>query len=241
MGVPGELNRRLARGEVQVAPASSVEYARHHRVYRLLPDLSISAPAEVRTIQLLTRGPIEDLRATDRVAVPTASATSVVLVKIIMAHRLGIRPEYRWYDQEREDPFESGDAAALYIGDAAYREASGSTLRSHDLGTLWQEWTGHPFVFALWQAHVADRDREAVRGLGAAVRESRRWSRERLAWLAERFAVEYGWPPSELLGYWRTLEYGWTPDLEAGLFEFYRRAAELGEIPCVPKLEFLEL
>lgn len=240
-GVPGVLNRKLARGEIDVAPASSIEFARHADRYRILPDLSIAAPGSVRTVQLIGRDSLEELNARSQVAVPTASATSVVLVKIIMRQRLGIRPNYFWYDQESEDPFAAGANAALYIGDAAYHQRSRDGLASYDLGELWTEWTGSPFVFALWQTSAGpDRD-GPLRALATELIASRNWSSQRLHQLSERFSGGYGWPCGELVNYWQSLEYGWNEALARGLAEFYRRAAEIAEISHAPSPVFLEV
>ncbi len=38
-GVPTDLNRRLVAGEIDVAPISSIAYARHASALRLLPRL----------------------------------------------------------------------------------------------------------------------------------------------------------------------------------------------------------
>lgn len=239
-GEPSELNRRLSLGQIDVAPASSIEFARHADRYRLLPGLSISARSRVRTIRLLSRMPLDELDETAVVALPTASATSVTLVKIIMAQRLGIRPRYRWFDQARADPFETEAEAALYIGDVAFRHQGREGMWSHDLGELWHEWTGLPFVFALWQANTESRGEGELRRLAGLIHESRAWSAERLGWLAERFAEEFGWPVEDLRVYWERLDFGWSDELEAALLEFYRRAAELGEIEAIREPVFLE-
>ena len=239
-GVPGELNRRLAAGTVDVAPASCIEYPRHARRYRALPGLSISAVGAVRTIRLLSRAPLEDGRDGLRIALPTASATSVVLVKIIMEQRLGIRAEYRWFEQEGALGIPTGSDAALFIGDAAMRQARGRGC-VYDLGALWHDWTGLPFVFALWQT-VVPRERDGeLRGLAREIEDSRAWSMERLPELAEAHAARFGWSRDALVGYWRSLRFDWDEELAAGLHEFFRRAAELGEIPGAEGPRFLEV
>ncbi len=252
-GIPGALNKRLASGELDVAPASSIEFARHADRYRILPDLSIAAPGPVRTVQLVGPEPLEELRDGTPVALPTASATSVVLVKIIMRQRLGIQPSYRWFDQDSDDPFAEGGRAApgagraggaqaaLYIGDAAYHQRAPENLHQYDLGALWREWTGTPFVFALWQTSAGPEMDGQLRALAAELTASRDWSMERLTELAERHSGDYGWPCGELVAYWQSLEYAWDESLAHGLAEFYRRAAEIGEIPNAPSPVFLEV
>ena len=77
-GVPTTLNRMLMAGEIDVAPISSIEYARHADTLRLLPRLCVSTEGAVDSIQLITRKPIEQVRS---VAVTPESATSVVLTR----------------------------------------------------------------------------------------------------------------------------------------------------------------
>lgn len=240
-GVPGQLNRRLALGEIDVAPASSIEYARHADAYRILPGLSISTHGPVQTIQLLARKPIDDLVDGTRIALPTASATSVALLKIIMSQRLGIRPEYSWFEQELQDPFAANADAALYIGDIAYRQRCRADMVTYDLAVLWRDWTGLPFVFALWQTGIEPERTDEVRDLIGELVASRDWSLQRLPQLAARYADEYRWSEDELVGYWQSLAFDWSDELASGLEEFFRRAAELGEIPQVPALRFLEI
>src|SRR5690606_5167870 len=95
------------------------------------------------------------------VGIPTASATSVVLLKILMKHRWGVEPTYRWFDQASEDPFAGGAEAALFIGDIALKPDlyPGIDVRL-DLGAEWWAETGLPFAFAIWQVSVPSRDAE---------------------------------------------------------------------------------
>ena len=151
-GVPSYLNGLLERGEIDVAPSSSIEYARHADRYRILPDLVIGSRGPVRSILFLSRRPPSELGAAT-VAMPTASATSVVLLKILLAKRWGVRPRSVWFDQARDDPFAGGADAALFIGDVALRGGLHPALPFRfDLGEEWWEETGLPFAFAVWQA-----------------------------------------------------------------------------------------
>src|SRR5579862_4704845 len=76
VGVPTALNQQLVAGELDVAPISSIEYARHADSLRLLPRLCVSSEGAVESIQLVTRVPLERVRT---VAVTPESATSVTL------------------------------------------------------------------------------------------------------------------------------------------------------------------
>src|SRR5262245_64034664 len=79
-GVPTELNRLLLHGELDVAPISSIEYARNADRLRLLPRLCVSSEGAVESIQLISKTPLARIRS---VAVTPESATSVVLTKVL--------------------------------------------------------------------------------------------------------------------------------------------------------------
>ena len=81
VGVPTELNRLLLSGEIDVAPISSIEYARHAARLRLMPRLCVSSEGAVDSIQLVSRVPLGRVRS---VAVTSESATSVVLTRVLI-------------------------------------------------------------------------------------------------------------------------------------------------------------
>ena len=56
-GVPTDLNRRLVAGEIDLAPISSIEYARNAATLRILPRLCVSSEGAVDSIQLVSRVP----------------------------------------------------------------------------------------------------------------------------------------------------------------------------------------
>jgi chorismate dehydratase len=238
-GVPGELNRLLERGEIDMAPCSSIEFARNAERYRLLPELVIGARGAVRSILFLSR---RDPRALEglTVALPTASATSVVLLKVLLRLRWGVRARFTWFDQAVEDPFAAGAEGALFIGDVALREGPypGAAHR-HDLGEVWREHTGLPFAFAVWQA--AGGTDEGLRRLHGALLESREHGRRHRAALAARWAPRFGFSPQFLERYWADLAYELDPAMLQGLSAFYRLAAEIGEIARAPRLRFLDV
>src|SRR5512146_2271748 len=187
-GIPSELNRALAAGEIDVAPSSSIEYARHADRYRILPDFVIGSDGPVQSILVESDRSLEDLDGVE-IAVPTASATSVVLLRILLEIRLGVRARYRWFDQATEaDPVGGGAAAALRIGDVALRRAFPSGRTVTDLGAVWNEWTGLPFAFAVWQASVGPEADRLLGCLHGALLDSREFFHAHSAELARRHA-----------------------------------------------------
>lgn len=234
-GIPGELNGMLRRGELHVAPSSSIEYARNASRYLIIPDLVIGCEGAVRSILLLSRRDPGDLGGLP-VAVPTASATSVALLQVLLSRR-GVRPDLRWFDQAAEDPFAAGAEAALFIGDVALKTDLHPDLPVRiDLGAAWWEATGLPFAFALWQA--AGGDEGAVTCLHRTLVRSREAALSDLEGLGSRHAARFGMEPEHLADYWRTLRYTLDGAMEEGLETFYRYAAEAGVIGSAPPLRW---
>src|SRR3954468_6112870 len=82
-GAPTDLNRQLVAGGLDVAPISSIEYARNADTLRLLPRLCVSSDGAVDSIQLVSSLPLDRV---ETVAVTPESATSVVLTKVLLPH-----------------------------------------------------------------------------------------------------------------------------------------------------------
>src|SRR5260370_20173347 len=82
-GVPTELNKMLLAGELDTAPISSIEYARHADTLRLLPRLCVSSEGAVDSIQLVSRMPFDEIQT---IAITPESATSVVLTNVLLPH-----------------------------------------------------------------------------------------------------------------------------------------------------------
>ena len=89
-GTPAELNSLLARGEIDIALPSSIEFARHADRWALLPGISISSFGAVDSIQLFTQIPRAQLES---IALTEKSATSVCLLKVLCGE-WGLEPSY---------------------------------------------------------------------------------------------------------------------------------------------------
>ena len=220
-GVPTDLNARLLRGELDLAPISSIEYARHAHRLRLLPRLCVSSEGAVESIQLVSRKPLEQVRS---VAVTPESATSVVLTKVLLPEASHV-------------PLGEEADAKLLIGDAALKSAFEDPTPHHDLGRLWLERTGLPMVFAVWAC------REPLcAGLGEledALVASVRLARAEPEQLAHEASARYGYPAGFLARYFEKLRYRFGPRERAGLMTFLELAHEAGELAEVPELRFV--
>jgi len=241
MGVPSELNEALAIGKVDVAPCSSIEYARHADEYVLLPDLVIGSDGPVGSILMESSVPIEALGG-GSVWLPTASATSAVLLRVLLERRYGVVPRYSWFHQaEAGDPVGVHAQAVLRIGDIALRRVPPAGRHVLDLGAAWTEWTGLPFAFAVWQARVTNENRAEMEELHGRLLDSLRFFNEHDDELARRHAPRYGVTAERLLAYWRSLRYRMDARMQEGLQRFYALAAELNEAPPVRSLNWLDV
>jgi chorismate dehydratase len=220
-GVPTDLNTRLVGGELDLAPISSIEWARNAERLRLLPRLCVGSEGAVDSIQLVSRRPLEQVR---RVAVTPESATSVVLTKVLIPEA-----EHLLLGEEAD--------AELLIGDAALRSAFEDPTPHYDLGRLWQERTGLPMVFAVWAA--PDPPPAGLVELEEALVASVRRARAEPEQLAREASERYGYPAGFLARYFEKLRYRFGPRERAGLFTFLEMARDVGELDEVPELRFV--
>jgi chorismate dehydratase len=121
--------------------------------------------------------------------------------------------------------------AVLVIGDAALLLASRNRYPYHvDLGAAWKDWTGLPFVFAVWAAR-READHDAVRALHQALLASRGWGLDHLAELAQAAATATGISRQVCEEYLSGLDYALSYRHLAGLTDFFRRLAQDGVVP----------
>jgi chorismate dehydratase len=219
--VPTTLNRMLSDGEIDVAPISSIHYARNAETLRLMPRLCVSSEGAVESIQLVTKTPLERLRT---VAVTPESATTVVLAKVLFPDAAHV-------------PLDEPAEAKLLIGDAALKSSFEDPTPHYDLGRLWLERTGLPMVFAVWACRepVGEGMVELEDALVASVRRARA-EPETLAFEA---AEQYDYPAGFLARYFEKLRYKFGPRERAGFYTFLELAQQVGELDRVPELRFI--
>jgi chorismate dehydratase len=220
-GVPTELNRALLAGDVDVAPISSIAWARNAERLLVLPRLCVSSDGAAGSIQLVSRLPsLERIRS---IAVTPESATSVVLARVLVP------------DAEHV-PFGGPADATLLIGDAALRSAFEDPTPHYDLGRLWTRRTGLPMVFALWAC--VDPPPPGMAELEEALVASIRRAREHPERLAREAAERYGYPAGFLARYFERLRYDFGARERGGLAAFLELAKDAGELDEVPELRF---
>lgn len=137
----------LRAGTLDAALLSSVEAIRHPG-YTIAADLGIACKQEIRSVRAFRRRG----RPIRRVACDRSSATTVALLKLLLAHvhsdQVDGPLEFEAIKPTRE-PCSLPHDLVMLIGDPGL-EADAGDREIWDLGTEWVRWTGQPFVFALW-------------------------------------------------------------------------------------------
>jgi len=226
---PAMVARLLAQGNLDIGLIPSIEVQRIPNL-RVMPDMCVAAQHEVRSVLLVSRVPVEQIR---RVALDTNSRTSATLIRILLRERWGLDPEYL---HERPDPermLAEADAALL-IGDPALRVDRDRYLII-DLAAEWKTLTGLPFVFAVW----AVRPEVEIPDLPFYFKSSLRYGLSSLDILVREAAGEMGLDSAEVRSYLtENLSFFLRQEEIAGLEEFYRRAHNHGLILEPRPLEF---
>src|SRR5262249_17462836 len=144
----------------------------------------------------------------------SASATSSELVRLLCQQRYGVHPDFATSAADL-DHMLAEHSAALVIGDRALVERHAHRVVAQrgqphvfDLAAEWRDWTGLPFVFAVWAAR-ADRV-AAIResGVVEALRASTARGLARLDGIAAEYAQKLGLSQAICANYLRLLDYG---------------------------------
>lgn len=213
---PSELGALLTSGKADAVLVSAIEVLRHG--WDFVPGIAVASPGKTDSVRLHHKVEISQVR---RVALDRNSRSSNVLARIILERRYGLRPRYVTRDPARKLSLENVDAA-LTIGDASFRS---SKIPFLDLGTEWKEFTGRPFVYALW-AFLPGHPR--ARELGAVLREAKARGLERIGPIARREAGRLGLPVRFCRHYLtKCITYDLGPSERAGLRLFGKHARAL--------------
>lgn len=225
--VPSECARLLHENAIDIGLIPSIEFLRGGP-YRIVPDLAIASRGPVASVAIFTTRPMRDVRS---IAMDTSSRTSVALTRVLCARQFRIGPRFESRGPDITEMLAACDAA-LIIGDNALFQSTidnqESTIEKIDLGAVWTEMTGLPFVYAFWAGRPGVLTADDVAALQHARDEGIRIPEQ----LARVFLA--GTPERHELGgrYLRhNIKYHFGDDERAGLEAFYRYAAEAGVVP----------
>lgn len=230
---PARCADMLSKGEVEVALVPVIEYHRLHDA-TIVPDVCVGSRSAVRSVVLASS--VNNLKKVKRVALDNSSRTSVALVKIIFREFLGFEPEWETSPPDLKSMLSRADAA-LIIGDPAMTMPR-DRLSVFDLATLWHDYTGLGFVFAMWMART-----ESVQASRAINFSSAR--DEGLAHLDEitaQYQTQLGLSAEEIRTYLtRNIAFQMDEEMQRGLQLYFDLAQKHNLIGDLKKIEFMRI
>ena len=243
--IPSECATLLHARTIDVGLIPSIEYLRGPRPYAIVPGPAVTSRGPVASVAIYTRLDPRDIQT---IAMDTSSRTSVALATVLARRVFGTSPEPVPMAPDLEAMLARADAAliigdnALFLNPQSENPQSESAIRNPqsaiqklDLGELWTQTTGLPFVYAVWAGwpeamgpeDVGLLQRARDEGVADADGVARAYypddpARQAVARLYLRDNIRYVLGPDEL----------------EGLRAFYRYAAEAGLVPSASELRF---
>src|SRR5271170_3526511 len=245
--VPSQCAEALRAGEADIAIIPAIEYQRIEGLV-ILPDLAIASKKQVRSLLLVAKKPIAEVRS---IALDSSSRSTQALTRILCADRWRIAPEFFEAAPDLDAMLSDADAALL-IGDpalrlaialegAARRDADGvlvcpaqaagldgpAELHIYDMVEEWQRGTGLSAVLAVWAARDGVVSEEVLQDFAT----SRDFGLAHIAEISEVAAFELKLPAPAMAEYLRhNIDYSLDETNQRGLEHFFARAAALGLI-----------
>lgn len=230
LNYPSVLADELASGLLDVALIPSVEYCWHPE-YVILSNACVAARGPVMSVKLFSRVPMGEIRT---LALDQGSRTSAMLTRVMLAERYGVYPDLEPLSMTSTTEDCATDAVLL-IGDRAMHSPKEKFVATWDLGEEWYQWTGLPFVFAMWVAR-GDGDFNETEGALIASRDE---GVSNLEEIARREAGALNLSVDRATTYLtKNLHYHLSSPERTGMKLFFELAGSLNLVPHVDHLRF---
>jgi chorismate dehydratase len=241
---PSECARQLLAGE---ADLGLIPIAALTPALRIVPGCAIASLSRVRSIQLISKVPLDRIGS---LAADTASRSSIAYAELILKHFYKNSPAF---EPAKADPLAmlQQHDAALLIGDPALLaveqrtqiEAAMGPLTWHDVAHLWHMHTQLPWVAAVWAVRadlvLSQREREQ---LFLDLNASRKRGQQNIPTLVEEWAPRIAIPPSTIHHYLtQNIHYLLDPGCKQAIATFHTLAAEESILAALNPLPYLEL
>ncbi|MBU1168108.1 MAG: menaquinone biosynthesis protein [Proteobacteria bacterium] len=235
---PAVLNRMLEQNNIVMSPVSSAAYAKNHDSWLLIPDVSISSFGKVMSVILASHYSLDDLHGRP-IIFTEESATAANLVRYILARRK-VFPHIE--TRKITTPVNMADQAdaVLVIGDAALTENwQDSFEHVFDLGEIWNDMTGLPFVYAVWaiRRDYAQSCPRTLSLLKDLFLESKRLGDEHKDEIVLHASLKTGLTKERCRDYFQHLNCDFGPLHLKGLSTFFDGLYVLGLIPEKVRIE----
>lgn len=223
--LPSQLAAQLTDSEIDVGLIPVAEYFKDAD-YRIVSDVAIACRGPVWSVRLFFKCDPKKVRT---IAMDVGSRTSAALTKVLFQARYGFVPNTIPFELD-SDPTEVNADAVLVIGDRAMHpdELRKNFITDWDLGQVWLEETGLPFVFAVW---VARNEHFADEKLARILEESREEGLQNLSEITRIAAEKYGLSQQQCMEYLTNyIRFYLGPEEVAGMAEFRLRCQKLNLI-----------
>jgi len=236
--LPSQCAASLREGSADIGIIPAAAYAGIPDL-AILPGVAIASQRAVRSILLVSKVPLEEIRT---VALDTSSLTSVALTKVLLEKWWGGGRTFTPMVPDIDQMLKTHDAG-LVIGDPALK-INRSRYLTYDLAEEWIRLTGKPFVFAFWAVRQ-EALRNAPRDLDLATvfQESRDHGLlpSNLDSIAREWGPRLGLSRENIKSYLtENIHYFLDPPCLDGMQLFYQYAQECGALSSVPPLSFLD-
>jgi len=253
--VPSQCAEALRTGAADIAIIPAIEYQRIPGLV-VLPDLAIASQNRVRSLLIIAKKPIEQVRS---IALDRSSRSTQALTRILAAEHWNISPEFFETDPNLSSMLQRADAALL-IGDPALRISVAIEKKStvspqgravcqaatlgipgaeifhvYDVVGEWRKYSSLPAVMAVWAARPEVVTPEVLTDFSA----SRDFGLSQLPAISLGAARELELPQEILESYLRhNIDFSLAEENRRGLERYFQEAAKLELIPKNKKIEW---
>jgi chorismate dehydratase len=159
---PSNIAELLVNNEIDLAlvPVAIIPKL---KTYQIITNYCIGCDGLVASVCLFSEVPIEDVKS---IWLDYQSKSSVGLLKILLEEYWKVSPKLLEAKANYEQQI-NGETAGLIIGDRAFEQKDKYPF-VYDLGEIWKQHTGLPFVFAAWVSNK-NLDKEFISNFNNAV------------------------------------------------------------------------
>ncbi len=241
---PKSINQGLAEGKIHGGLCSSTFYAKEFRNYLILPDISISAVGQVKSVILYHKEPLEKLNE-KKIGITPETETSFYLLRILLEEFIGVKPYYievskPWKNLKGKEKKEL--LGYLAIGDEALiLQFKNKSYLITDLAYLWLNYTGLPFIFALFiiKEDIAKSYKKELEKFCLSLYHAKACAMSNLKKIAEQSHLNL--PKEFIYNYLTHLEFDFSGLKQRAFLTFCKYLQKKELIEEIPELRFFKI
>lgn len=242
--VPSRLPMLLESGKADAILVSSI-HALEHPDLQIVDGVGIGSHGPVQSVRLFSKVHFSQIQS---LCLDSSSMTSNKLALALLRERYRVAPRTMTGRPDIIEMLEAADACVL-IGDIGMT-ADGAGLQVWDLGEVWTEFTGLPFLWAAWVGRDVPLELAALlarayepysvgKGSDGSVRFEDTGNGAQKE-LFDFVTEQWGWPRERVADYLlERMVYTLDPRMKRGFLEFGRMLRKHGLLRPGPEPEFV--